>query len=68
MREAACTMVKVFVTGTKGYHFNSGRAEYLFPSLHLTCRAGAVDDKDLAVSSDQGNAYNCLYTLSWASW
>ncbi len=24
--------------------------------LHLTYRAGAVDDKDLAVNSDQGNA------------
>ncbi len=24
--------------------------------LHLTCGAGAVDDKDFTVSSDQGNA------------
>ncbi len=24
--------------------------------LHLTCGTGAMDDKDLAVSSDQGNA------------
>ena len=29
----------------------------LAPLLHLTCGAGAVDDKDLAVSSDQGNAW-----------
>ncbi len=44
----------------------------MFPSLVatlllLTCGAGAVDNKDLAVSSDQGNA-DCLYTPIWASW
>ncbi len=27
----------------------------LTPSLNLTCGAGAVNDKDLAVSFDQGN-------------
>ena len=37
------------------------RAQHVFPLLlapllHLTCGAGAVDDKDLAVSSDQRNA------------
>ena len=34
--------------------------------LQLTYGAGAVDDKDLAVSSDQGNVW--LYTPPWASW
>ncbi len=29
----------------------------LTPLLHLTCGAGVVDDKDLTVSSDQGNAW-----------
>ena len=38
----------------------------LFPSLlaqllHLICGAGAVDDKRPAVSSNQGNAWLCLY-------
>ncbi len=27
----------------------------LTPLLHLTCGAGAVDNKDLTVSSDKGN-------------
>jgi len=29
----------------------------LSPLLHLNCEADAVDDKDLAASSDQGNAW-----------
>ena len=54
--------VKVFDSGRKGSLIQF-KVELinLFPSLlapllHLTCRAGAVEDKDLAVSSDQGNA------------
>ncbi len=42
-----------------------GRAQKFVPIsaysiLHLTCVAGAVEDKDLAVSSDQGITPDCL--------
>ncbi len=33
----------------------------LAPLLQLTCEAGAVDDKDLAVSSNQGNTAAQLF-------
>ena len=58
-------VVKVFDFGAEGSRFNSCMVEpkNLFPSLfapllHLTMHgAGAVDDKDLAVSSSKGNAW-----------
>ena len=52
-------MVKVFdFSLAKGpwVHFPV-EPKKLFPSLHLTCGAGAVDNKDLADSSDQGNTW-----------
>ncbi len=36
-----------------------------YPLLHLTCGAGAMDDKDLAVSSHHGNVW--LLTPPWES-
>ena len=54
------TVVKVFDCGAKGPRFKS---PFLFlsllaPLLHLTYGAGAVDDKDLSVSSNP----------PWESW
>ncbi len=43
-----------FDSGAKGLQFDSW-------SLHVTCGAGVVDDKHLAVSSNQGNA--CTPTM-----
>ena len=52
-------MVKVFDSGSKGPLVEPQRmfSSLLAPLLHLTYEAGAVDDKDLAVSSNQGNAW-----------
>ncbi len=38
------------------FRFKNFFPSLLAPLLHLTCGAGAVDGKDLVVSSDQGNA------------
>ena len=47
-----------------------GRAQNLFPPLlalflHLTCGPGAVDDKDLTVSSNQGKAWVFVHLTLW---
>ena len=51
------TLGKVFDSGAKVLGSIPGRAQkfVLTPLLRLTCGAVTVDDKDLAVSSDQSN-------------
>ncbi len=71
LEEQHNTVVKVFdSTGAKGSPVQFPvESQNLFPSLltplqHLTCWEGALDGRDLTVSSDQGNAWS-LYTLLW---
>ncbi len=54
-------VVEIFDSDAKGSWFNSWLSPKFvsIPAYSITasdCRAGAMDDKDLTVSSDQGNA------------
>ena len=51
------TLVKVFDSGAEPQNLLSSLLTQL---LHLTCGAGAVDEKDLTVSSNQGNTGLCI--------
>ncbi len=57
---------------TKCPWFNFDRAKKIVSvaarsvTAYMTYEAGAVGEKDLTVSSNQGNA--SLYTTPWASW
>ena len=61
LEEQHGTGIKVFDSGVKGPVQFPVEPKNLFPSLlapllYLTSGAGAVDDKDLPISSNQGNA------------
>ncbi len=65
-------MDKLFDSGAKCPQFIPDRVKTFFLSLltlllRLTCEAGAVDDKDLIASYDQGKCLTVLFTLPWAS-
>ncbi len=53
-------MIKVFESEVKGPRFNSQKSQKI-------CGTGAVDDKDLLVTSDHGNARLFVHP-PWESW